>query len=237
MNQPAPRRPLWVDLTLLALCGAIFVVLVMLGNWQIRRLHWKTDLIEAVETRAFAPAVAPPREGATFADNVYQRVVVNGQFRHDLTLKVKAVTGLGPGDWIMTPLATEDGIIWINRGYAPAETGPEDWALPEGPQEVEGLLRVSEPDGTLLESNDPEAGRWVSRDIAAMSAAVGLDAAPLYFIDADRDADPAVLPRGGMTVIHFRNSHLSYALTWYGMALLFLIGMGIVVRGRLKGQH
>lgn len=40
-----------------------------------------------------------------------------------------------------------------------------------------------------------------------------------------------------MTVIHFRNSHLSYALTWYGMALLFLIGMGIVVRGRLKGQH
>jgi surfeit locus 1 family protein len=51
-----------------------------------------------------------------------------------------------------------------------------------------------------------------------------------YFIDADAASNPGRLPVGGLTQIHFRNSHLVYALTWYGLALLVVVGFVVVVR-------
>ena len=43
-----------------------------------------------------------------------------------------------------------------------------------------------------------------------------------YFIDADATPNPGGLPVGGMTRVSFRNAHLAYALTWYGLALLLV---------------
>ena len=37
-----------------------------------------------------------------------------------------------------------------------------------------GLLRMSEPGGAFLRSNDPAADRWFSRDVAAIAASRGL---------------------------------------------------------------
>ena len=41
-----------------------------------------------------------------------------------------------------------------------------------------------------------------------------------YFIDADATPNPGGWPRGGLTVVRFANSHLVYALTWFGLALM-----------------
>jgi surfeit locus 1 family protein len=43
-------------------------------------------------------------------------------------------------------------------------------------------------------------------------------------------AADSVAPVGGLTVIAFRNAHLSYALTWYGLALLILGAGWVVIR-------
>ena len=92
---------------------------------------------------------------------------------------------------------------------------------------VTGLLRLSEPGGAFLRKNQPEQGRWYSRDVQAIAAKDGLGAIAPYFIDA-ADTAPADgrdhWPRGGLTVTTFRNSHLSYLLTWYGLALLVAYG-------------
>ena len=106
---------------------------------------------------------------------------------------------------------------------------PADRSTPEarlageiaaGPVAVTGLLRMTEPGGAFLRSNDPAADRWFSRDVAAIAAAKGLaDVAP-YFIDADATPNPGGLPIGGLTVVAFRNSHLVYALTWYALAAM-----------------
>lgn len=231
------RRPLWVDLTLLVLAVAVFVTLVGLGNWQMRRLDWKLALIEAVESRAHGEAVAPPVADVSPDDYAYLRVRVDGSFRHGLARQIKAVTELGPGRWLMVPLRTRAGHVWINRGFTPAGSDPEAWSAPEGMLQIEGLLRVTEPDGTLLEKNAPLAGRWVSRDIAALSADAGLSDAAPYFIDADHAGVPDAWPRGGLTRINFRNPHLYYALTWYGMAVLFLAGMIYVIYDRWHSRH
>ena len=232
------RRPLWLDLTLLAVSFAIFVALIGLGNWQIARMGWKLDLIEAVESRAFGDPVAAPRGAVTEDTHAYLRVSAEGRYLHEETRLVKALTELGPGDWYLTPLETEGRVIWVNRGFVP------DWlndhldrvTRPEGRVELTGLLRITEPEGTLLESNDPAAERWVSRDVDALSEAAGVDRYAGYFIDAEHRGDPEGWPRGGLTVVEFRNSHLSYALTWYAMALLFAGAMGYVICDRWRGR-
>jgi len=94
---------------------------------------------------------------------------------------------------------------------------------PDGPVTVTGLLRIGEPGGGFLRSNDPAAGRWYSRDVAAMAAAAGLATVAPYFVDAF-DVAPAE-PDGpvmGLTVVRFANNHLVYVLTWAALAVMSL---------------
>ena len=66
--------------------------------------------------------------------------------------------------------------------------------------------------------------------VAAIAAARRIGPVAPYFIDADRTASPGGWPVGGLTVIRFANSHLVYALTWFGMALLTLVGLWLFLR-------
>lgn len=239
MTADDPRRPLWLDATILVTAFAIFVVMIGLGNWQVQRLGWKLDLIEAVETRAYADEVPAPSGPVTAEADEYTRVDVTGMFDYEQTRRVKAVTDLGLGFWLMTPLEADGRIVWINRGFIPQNFDGEVLE-PAGNIRVTGLLRITEPEGTLLESNDPAADRWVARDVAVLSELAGVNAEG-YFIDADHLTAPGTFPRGGLTIIEFRNSHLSYALTWYAMAVLFAGGMAYVIwdryRARMQGPR
>ena len=228
--------PFWFDVTLLVLATALFVTLVGLGNWQMRRLDWKLDLVEAVETRASNTPVAPPSDRVSADDHAYLRVFIEGVFLQDLSYLVKAVTGIGLGYWLMTPLRTNRGHVWVNRGFVLTGAMTAEITEPVGVLRIEGLLRISEPGGTMLESNDPQAGRWYSRDVHALSEHAGLNDAAPYFIDADHMGDPNKWPRGGLTILTFQNPHLVYALTWYTMAALFLGAMVYVIRRRRGGR-
>ena len=200
--------------------GVVFLILMALGIWQIQRLAWKSDLIARVDARvAAAPVPAPgPAEwrGLTAGNAEYRRVAVTGEYAPDSDTLVQAVTQRGAGFWVMTPLATYSGwTVLVNRGFV-ATDRRDDRPLPTGPRTVTGLLRLSQPDGAFLRANDPGAGRWYSRDTQAIAATLGLPQVAPYFIDADRAGDGQ--PIGGLTVIAFRNHHLSYALTWFAMA-------------------
>ena len=220
----------------------LFAAFVALGVWQVQRLAWKTELIAQVDARIHAEAVPAPGPEAwptvSRERDQYRRVVVRGVFLHDRETRVQAVTDLGGGAWVVTPMRTDRGFtVLVNRGFVPPERrDPATRAAGQvsGPQTVVGLLRITEPGGGFLRRNDPDADRWFSRDVAAIAEARGLyDAAP-YFIDADATADPGGWPRGGLTVIRFANSHLVYALTWFGMAALTLVGFGVFVRERRR---
>ncbi|MCT8002174.1 SURF1 family protein [Sphingomonas sanguinis] len=223
------RSPLVLAI-LTAIGVALIAAFVSLGVWQLQRRLWKLDLIAKVDARLHAPAViAPP-----FADpeDVYRRVTATGVFRNDRESFVQAVTERGPGYWVLTPLVTPRFTILVNRGFVPAERRKAH-DRPGGTVRVTGLIRMSEPKGAFLRSNDPAADRWYSRDVPAIAAAKDLGRVAPYFIDADAMANPGGYPVGGLTVVAFRNSHLSYALTWFALAIL--TGVGLVIlwrRGR-----
>jgi surfeit locus 1 family protein len=202
---------------------AAVAVLLALGIWQVERRAWKHALVAQVERRlAAAPVTAPgPAAWRTIdAGDAYTRVRADGRYRARADVLVQAVTALGGGYWVVTPFDTAAGwTVLVNRGFVPAAERAR--IAPPSARFVTGLLRVSEPGGAFLRSNDPAAGRWYSRDVAAIARAGGLgDAAP-YFIDAD--AAGAGWPRGGMTVVRFADNHLVYALTWFALAALVAI--------------
>ncbi|MGH7019933.1 MAG: SURF1 family protein [Brevundimonas sp.] len=228
-------------MTALILGAVMFAVLFAgfsaLGVWQVQRLAWKQDLIRQVDARVHAAPVAapPPEQVVTRQADQYRRVVVSGRFDHSREALVKAVTDLGPGYWVLTPLVSDQGFtVLINRGFVPSERQkPTDRAAGqiEGPTTVVGLLRLTEPDGGFLRANDPAGDRWFSRDVAGIAKARGLQGpvAP-YFIDADATPNPGGWPRGGLTVVSFPNSHLIYALTWFGLALMSAAGFVLFAR-------
>jgi surfeit locus 1 family protein len=235
----SPRSP--ATLILLCLCAASGIIgLTSLGVWQLERRTWKLDLIQKVESRVHAGPVSAPGPAAWPAITTaeYKRVTTSGHFLNDRETLVQAVTERGTGFWVLTPLETKEGFkALINRGFVPAERrDPASRAEGQisGETAVTGLLRMSEPGGGFLRTNDPTQDRWYSRDVAAITAERGLtDAAP-YFIDADATPNPGGLPIGGLTVIAFRNTHLVYALTWFALALMLSVFTIRVAREELR---
>jgi surfeit locus 1 family protein len=215
---------------------AAFVALLALGTWQVQRLAWKRALIAQVESRVHAAPVAAPGPaewaGITADSAQYRRVRLTGRFLGQQAL-VQASTVRGAGWWVLTPLRDDRGFtVLVNRGFVSERRAP---ALREGGVTVTGLLRISEPGGGFLRSNDPAADRWYSRDVAAIAAAKGLGTIAPYFVDADEASSPQPGPVGGLTIIAFPNSHLVYALTWYGLAAMVLVGFWIFVRAHRRG--
>lgn len=257
-GEPAPRRPRSAAaLALLALAGlTLFLAFAGLGAWQLERRAWKLALIERVEQRLqAAPRPLPPRSewprvGAVRHE--YLPVRLQGRWQADKTVLTQATTELGAGFWVLTPLALDTGgQVLVNRGFIP-EALRRAWPArdpllaagqSDAPVRLAGLLRMSEPGGGFLRRNDPAAGRWHSRDVAAIAQAQGLDGVAPFFVDAGlpgpstgAQAAPApdAWPRPGMTVAHFRNMHLVYALTWWGLAALVGGGATLVARHELR---
>lgn len=204
-----------------------FAGFAALGVWQLERRVWKLDLIARVEARVHAPPAAPPAPEAwpslDMQNTEYRRVRLSGTFDHDKETLVQALTERGAGFWVLTPLRTPQGIVLVNRGFvAPDRRDPATRPAGQiqGAATVTGLMRASEPNGGFLRANDPAADRWHSRDVAAIARARRLDSTAPFFVDADASPNPGGYPIGGLTVVHFRNTHLIYALTWFALAAL-----------------
>ena len=222
-------------LLLPALCLVATIGFAALGVWQVERMGWKRDLIERVETRLAQPAILLP---ASFdpKEFEYRRVRASGTFLHDREALVEALTEHGAGDWIMTPLRSDGRLILINRGFVP-EGQAAKASRPAGPVQVEGLVRLSEPRGRFLRPNQPAADRWYSRDVAAIAETRKLGPVAPFFIDAGPAPDSGALPIGGLTIVRFRDAHLIYALTWFGLAGLSAFGLGLALKIGAKDRE
>ncbi|MPT48591.1 MAG: SURF1 family protein [Sphingobium sp.] len=244
-------KSLSAPFVLLLLAALLFSAL---GIWQVKRLAWKQDLIARVEQRVHAAPVAVPGNDvgpAFLADHEYQRVQLRGHYVVSGTALVRAVTTLGAGYWVLTPLKLEDGrLIYVNRGYVPvgSKVEAERARTPQGEYQITGLLRLPEPGGGFLRSNDAEGDKWYSRDIELLSQTRRLSHVAPFFVDAQvaskagnvvannvsvqsSSANQQDGPVPGLTVISFPNNHLSYALTWFAMAVLSA-GMALWLRRR-----
>lgn len=210
--------------------GILTSALIALGVWQIQRLGEKKVLLAAIEERAFGDAVPLPLNWETIGPKdqwEYKRVSVSGIFAHDKEVQVYTVTDIGPGYWVFTPLLLNDAkSVLINRGFVPGdkrspETRPEGQV--QGQVNITGLMRATETGGLFLRANDLENQRYYRRDVAEIAKAKGLQQAAPFYVDADASPNPGGYPIGGKTQLKFPNSHMSYAITWFILAIMMLV--------------
>ena len=231
-HPPRPRR----RALFAALLAFLALAFAALGAWQIERRAGKLALIDAVNRRATVAAAPAPDPGAwsvTAADDAYRHVRAEGVWLNDRETLVQAVTDFGAGSWVITPLRTPAGwTVLVNRGFVPADHADPALHRPASARgaSVTGLLRITEPGGGFLRTNDRAGNRWYSRDVAAIAEARGLGETAPYFIDADATPNPGGFPIGGLTLIAFPNNHLVYAITWFSLCGLSLFGVVQVLR-------
>ena len=233
-KRPRHSRRFWIGLLLLPVALAI---LVSLGTWQVKRLHWKEDMLASIEQRSHAEpldynGIMAALEAGEPID--YRAARASGEFLHDKERHFFATFEGQSGFYLYTPLQLDDGrFLFINRGFVPydrkaASTRPQ--SLVAGAQHVTGLARarLAEKPSSMVPENDEAGNIFYWKDLDRMAASVGLPAEMTlpFFLDADSTPVPGGLPRGGVTMIDLPNSHLQYAITWYGLALA-LAGVGI----------
>ena len=219
---------------------ALTALFAGLGAWQVERLDEKERLIAAVDQGLASPPV--PLAEATD----YRPVTLSGSYIPGSTVLV--FTSLsdangaqsGPGYWVMTALALDEGgSVFVNRGFVPQAQGADftTAAAPVGPQTLTGIARSAEGGGSFTPAADL-ANRidWI-RNPQRLAAFAGDLPQPLspFFVDLPAGA-PGDLPQGGETVIEFPNNHLGYAITWFGFAILTPILLGFWIARQRKGR-
>ncbi|MEP7457155.1 SURF1 family protein [Phyllobacterium sp. SB3] len=230
------RRFPWITLILGSI---VFAILIGLGTWQVERLQWKENLLAEIEQRTHATPASLSEIESLWAekhDVDYRTIKVAGQFIDGQERHYLATYQGMSGFYIYAPLRLEDGrVVFINRGFVPYDKKEpaSRGQSAQGPVTINGLARnpLAAKPSSLVPDNDLKANIYYWKDLPVMAAQSGVPQDKLvpFFIDADKTPNPSGLPVGGVTIIDLPNSHLQYAVTWYGLAATLLAIAGISV--------
>ena len=221
-------------------CAILFGILCWLGAWQLQRLQWKLALIARVNSHMAAAPLPLDKILAMGGDDAqYRRVSLTGRFDHAREAYVfTTAEGGTPVYHVLTPLRTDAGWLMVDRGEVPKElldpalraagnASSRHWvdraaAYIDDPIRVTGVWRLPDAPGAFTPAPDTAHRIWYARDLAGMARADGLTLLTPELVEADATPNPGGWPRGGQTLVSFRNQHLSYAVTWFGLALCLL---------------
>jgi surfeit locus 1 family protein len=222
-------------------CAILFAILCWLGVWQLERLQWKLALIATVNGHMTAAPVTLDQITVLPADEAqYRRVTLHGHFDHAKEAYVFTTDATGaPVYHVLTPFLTDSGkMLMVDRGAVPKEKlDPASRAAGNaaGEMAVTGVWRAPDAPGLFTPAPDIAHHVWYARDLAGIAAADHIALSKPVLVEADATPNPGGLPVGGQTVVIFRNQHLSYAVTWFGLAI-GLLGIWIsyhISKGRI----
>ncbi len=189
-------------------------VLLWLGMWQLQRLAWKEGVLTEIDSRIAATPVALP-EVVSEENDKYLPVNVSGEMLLGEIHVLVSVKQVGAGYRIIQPFNTQGRTILIDRGFIPTTAKLADRGT--GEMDVTGNLHW--PDEIDSYTPEPDIGNniWFARDVPALAASLGAE--PILLIARSR-TDPNVTPLPVDTA-GIPNDHLQYAITWFGLALVW----------------
>lgn len=236
------RRP---GIGLLVAIGIALVILLSLGTWQVSRLQWKQDLLAEIEARRQAPPATRAEVETAIAagtDIDYLPATVSGTFDHADEQYFFATDEGAVGYHVYTPLTLADGrVVFVNRGFVP-DALKDPARRPEGqvagPVTITGLARarLAAKPSWVVPDNEPAKKLYFWKDLDAMAAEAGVPTGRLvpFFVDADATPNPGGWPKGGVTQLDLPNNHLSYAVTWYGLAAVLIVVSVLAFRRKAR---
>ena len=207
---PDMRRILFLLIFGLAGLG----VLLSLGIWQVQRLAWKQDVLAEIEDRISAAPVSLPLQVSADQDK-YLPVTVSGVMEPAEVHVLVSLKQVGAGYRIIQPFNTGGRTILIDRGFIP--TTAKLAGRRNGQMEITGNLHWPDEIDSYTPEPDIDANIWFARDVPDLAAALGAE--PVLLI-ARSQTDPNVTPLPVDTA-GIPNDHLQYAITWFGLALVW----------------
>lgn len=207
---------------------AAMIVTVGLGTWQIQRLHWKQNIIESIERAKTEEPMPELPLNDDIAAHEFARVAITGTWEDGVEFHVtpryyKDVLGYH----IYAPFHLTDGrVVIVNRGWVPAKLkNAEDRPGSEAKGETSliGMIRIGADRNTFTPGSQAEKNVWFGRDVEQMAAHAKLENVAPVTIDQIGTYEKDVYPVPFDGEIKLYNQHLSYIVTWYGIALGILV--------------
>lgn len=213
------------SLTLPLIFGLIVTaILVWLGTWQLQRLEWKRGILEQIEARIDGPFQQIPPLSAVIPDrDRYAPVALVGEIGADELLVLVSVKRVGAGYRVISPYTLNDGrTVLLDRGFFPVDQRNADRSREGEEVEVQGNLHWPDDRTSSTPENDVAGNTWFARDIDQMAEALNTE--PLLVIARNMSpADTGVTPLP-VDTRGFPNDHLQYAITWFSLAIVWLVG-------------
>lgn len=232
MIWPLLRTRRWQGFT--AVVVVAIVAFGLLSAWQWSRAEERRSE-ERLLSETIAAVPVPLRDALDMpVGSDWLPVTTAGTYLPDTAFVRKRPMQSRNGFWVMTPLRTDDGVLWVNRGWIPASAHalatPDAPAPPAGEVTVTGYLRPFVPDDPGRADGLP-AGQISDPDRSQLPEVDSLAAGYLQLRDsqpAEREALPVPVPE----VDGARN--LSYAVQWALFALVAIAGWFFFLRREAK---
>ena len=204
-------------------------ILLSLGIWQVQRLAWKEGILAEIAARIAADPVAVPAAPDAVVDR-YLPVALEGRFDADFVRVLVSQKGIGAGYRIVSALETTAGRrVLVDRGVIPVAASMP--ASPGGSVRVTGNLHWPEERDGFTPANDLADNLWFARDVAAL--ATHLEAEPVLVIAREITPPEAAITPLPVGIGNIPNDHLSYAITWFSLAIVWL-GMTLFLLWRIR---
>ncbi|WP_171241101.1 SURF1 family protein [Ruegeria sp. HKCCA5491] len=189
-------------------------VLISLGIWQMQRLAWKEGVLAEIDARIAAEPVDLPQTVSADTDK-YLPVTISGDIEPGEIHILVSVKQVGAGYRIIQSFSTHGRTILVDRGFVPTSAKQAERLI--GPMTVTGNLHWPDEIDSYTPDADIDANIWFARDVPNLAAALGAE--PILLI-ARSETDPGITPLPVDTA-GIPNDHLQYAITWFGLALVW----------------
>jgi surfeit locus 1 family protein len=212
--------------------AVMLVVLLGLGSWQVKRLFWKQALLAEIAQAEAAEPIPLAQLEARGTPSPFMKISATGTFLRDETALYGAevrdvASGPAMGAQLIEPMREVNGeLILVDRGWVPlSRTGPLD--QPTGEVTVSGYVRLGDTQHWFSATDDPSARRFFTLDPHAIGVAIGQpDIRPFVLVALGAGSGAGIIvrhwPDPALHLPQPPNNHLSYAITWYGLAVALL---------------
>ncbi|OZB14020.1 MAG: cytochrome oxidase biogenesis protein Surf1, facilitates heme A insertion, partial [Rhodobacterales bacterium 34-62-10] len=197
------------------------VVLVGLGIWQMQRLDWKEAILADIDARITAAPVALPLQPDPQADR-YLPVTVTGQVQDPAIRVLVSQKQVGAGYRIIRPMQVEGRRIMVDLGFLPIQSPTP--AAPADPVTIQGNLHWPDEIDSYTPAPDLGADIWFARDLPLM--ADHLETEPVLVVARATSLPDSPLAPLPLDTSGIPNDHLGYAVTWFGLAIVWVVMSG-----------
>lgn len=204
----------------------LFVSAMLLGNWQLTRAQYKTNLQNEFSQMTMRPTIKP-QECLEVNSCIYRKVYVHGEYLPQYTIYLDNKIHKGrAGYHVLTPMKIPsiNRYILINRGWIAktfASKVNPNVPTPAGLREVEGIAVTPSTKFLQLSKINVEEKIWQNLNIEQYSQLTKLPVLPIVLEQISDSQDNLIRdwqqPDFGIT------KHQGYAFQWFSLAALVAV--------------